>query len=261
VGLRALVVGGFTVGIALLVGAGRAAAQEPATPVTSDQVAAAIAEEGWYADPDSVGDREQLADVAERLARGAEPMGFALLDSEPAGSSTVYAEQVLDALPAQGEVVIRTVVVLSDADVGVVSDAWSDRAIDDALDETIDDLRADPTDGLEALADSLTSQPTGFSDDEDSGSGSGSSSTGWLVLGVLVVGGFAVASRVWSESGGDGFGDGLGDSDGNGYGSSWSRRRRSFARSSSRRRSSGGSSSRRRSSSSGSRRGRGGRRL
>jgi hypothetical protein len=187
-------------------------------------------------------------------------MGFALLADEPDGSSPAYAEDVLDALPAHGEYTIRTVVVLSDADVGVVSDTWGDDAIDGALDDTIDDLRADPTDGLEALADALAAQPSGFASGSDDGDGDGdggSDPTGLIVGGLVVLVGLSVGSRYLFDSA-DG---GTYDDDGDGS-SSWSRRR-SFRRSSfgsSRRRSSSGRSSRR-SSSSRSSRGRGGRRL
>ena len=261
VGGFGLVVGGFG-----LVVAAPAGAQTPTTGVTAPTppasgVAAAIAESGWYADGGAVGDREQLADVAERLSSEGHHLGFALLASEPPGDSTAFAEEVLDALPGLGEGTIRTVVVLSDADVGVVSDVWGDAAIDAALDDTIDDLRADPTDGLEALADALAARPTGTDDDDggtstdDDGSG-----TGWLVLGVVALVALSFGSRYLrgsGDAGADGY-DGTDDS-----GSSW--RRRSRYRSSSRRsfsssRRSGGRSGRR-SSSGGSRRGRGGRRL
>lgn len=253
----AVTVAGLTVGGAHPAAA--QAAQEPAAgqaPEPGD-VAAAIAEAGWYADGGAVGDREQLADVAERLSRQGEPMGFALVAAEPPGSSTAYAERVLDALIGRGERRIRTVVVLSDADVGVVSDVWSDAAIDQALDETLDDLRADPTDGLEALADALAAEPAGF-DGQDDGTDTSGPPVGLIVLGVCVLGGLALASRALSGTAGDGWeaGDDAGDS----YRrrSRW-RRSSSLYRSSSRRsRSSGGS---RRRSSGGSRRGRGGRRL
>lgn len=257
--MRRRILGTLTLGVVLTVGlaggAQQAAGQEPAggQPATVADVTAAIAEDGWYADPESVGDREQLDQVADRLSHQGEPMGFALLATEPAGSSPAFAEQVLDALPATR---IRTIVVLSDADVGVVSDRWSDQAIDDALDETIDDLRADPTDGLEALADALAAAPSGF-DDEDDSSDDGSTTTGMLVLVVLGLGGVALASHYFS---GSASGDTSDTGDGSSSWSSSRRRRSSFYRSSSsRRRSSGGGSSRR--SSGGSRRGRGGRRL
>jgi hypothetical protein len=259
----AVTVCGLTALVAL--GAHPASGQEPAAaraPEPGD-VATAIADAGWYADGEAVGDREQLADVAERLSRQGEPMGFALLAGEPPGSSTVYAERVLDALIGEGERRIRTVVVLSDADVGVVSDVWSDAAIDRALDETIGDLRADPIDGLEALADALASEPAGF-DEVDEGTDTDSSGlpVGLIVLGVVVLGGFALARWAMSGTAGDGTFDGDTGDD------SWQRRSRwrrssSFYRSSSSRsrsRLSGGS---RRRSSGGSRRsrGRGGRRL
>lgn len=261
--LKGMAALGLVVGVGF-VGAAPAGGQEPTfelTPPPGD-VAAAIVEDGWYADPESVGDREQLDQVAERLANQGEPMGFALLAEEPPGSSTAYAEDVLDALPSQPGQRVRTVVVLSDVDVGVVSDFWSDRAIGDALDETIDDLRADPTDGLEALADALAATPSGSDEDGSDTSDDSDPNTGLLVLGVVALGGVAVASRYWSSSTG---GDGLDDDYGNSYddgGSSWAstrrRRRSSFSRSRSSRSSSGGSSRR---SSGGSRRGRGGRRL
>jgi hypothetical protein len=222
------------------------------------EVAGAIGVEGWYADPGAVGDREQLAVVAERLGRRGEPMGFALLADEPAGSSTEFAEDVLDELAAQDDD-IQTVVVLSDVDVGVVSDVWSHDAIDAALDETIDDLRANPTDGLEALADALAAEPSGFDEDSDSGSSDDNGmDTGLIVLVVIVVGVVYLSRYLSDTEGGDAVEDGD-DSDG----SSWSRRRRSsFYRSSSRsHRSSSSTGSSRRSSSTSSHRGRGGRRL
>jgi hypothetical protein len=193
-------------------------------------------------------------------------MGFALLAAEPAGSSTTFAEKVLDTLPSHGELSIKTVVVLSDADVGVVSDTWSDDAIDGALDETIDDLRNDPTDGLEALADSLADQPSGFDDSSGSSDGGGGSGAAWIGFGVVALVAISVGSRYLSSGGELAGGEGDGDDGDSSWSSnsSWSsRRRRSFSSfSSSRRRSSSSRSSfRRSSSSSSSHRGRGGRRL
>jgi len=266
VGLAGAVLGG----VVLLAAGDPAAGQEPADdPVTVDDVATAIAADGWYADPDAVGDREQLAAVAERLGSGSEPMGFALLAEEPAGSSPAFAESVLDALAGHGAFTIDTVVVLSDADVGVVSDTWSDTAIDGALDETIDDLRANPTDGLEALADALADQPVGFGggiddfggSDTSDDSGDGSSNTGLIVGGIVLLVALTVASRHLSPTDGEGGGD-----DGDDNGSSWSRRRRSSgslfrSSSGSRHRSSSSSRSSSHRSSGSSSRGRGGRRL
>lgn len=225
---------------------------EPGGPVTVDAVAAAIAAEGWFADPASDVDTEQLGPLASRLSIGTDPIGFAVLATEPEGSSPAFAERVLDALPAQGERSIETVAVLSPNDVGVVSDAWDDRAIDDALDESIDALRADPVEGLAALGSALDDQATQAEDDQDGGG----PNTGLVVLGVVGVGGLIAASRLFPRSGGY--------DDGDSWGSSYSRRRRwsrpsSFGRSFGRSRSSGGGGGRR--SSGGRSRGRGGRRL
>ena len=206
------------------------------------------------ADPGAVGDREELDDVASGLRPNGEEIGFALLDAEPAGSSQAFAEQVVDDLPGHGEFVMRTVVVLSPEDVGVVSDTWDDEAIDAALDASIDDLRANPTDGLATFADVLGDQSTmdedgdAFEEEDD-----GSSFPVVAVLAIAGIGGLALISHFagWSSDGGEGDG-------GSSWGSSSYRRRRSFSSSGSRRRT--GSSSRR--SSGGSRRrGRGGRRL
>jgi hypothetical protein len=259
-----------------------ATAQAPEATGAPDpaQVATAISSTGWYADGGAVGDREQLADVASRLSNQGSPIGFALLAAEPPGSSTAYAEQVLDALdiadPSAGIYVpndIETVVVLSPADVGVVSDRWDDAAIDEALDATIDDLRADPTDGLEALAGALARHsPAGSTDAGGGGDPNGGGTDwglSWVVLFVLAIAAIGLMGRLiggTARPGGEGE---LENAWGGDSGSDWrarQRRRRLGSslfgrhRSSSgpRRSSSGGS---RRSSSGGSRRGRGGRRL
>jgi hypothetical protein len=230
-------------------------AVDEAGTVSADGVAAVIAEEGWYAHPDAVGDREQLAQVAARLADGSEPMGFALLADEPPGSSTAFAEAVLDSyFLVMGGMDVETVVVLSDEDVGVVSDVWGDEAVDVALDETIDQLRADPTDGLEALAGVLSEQPKyefGDDDGDGGGGGGGGGEPPWILIAVLFVGVVVGLNVLFPQT------EGEGDD-----GSSYRRRRyRSFSSSrssfGSRRSSSGGSSRR----SSGGSRGRGGRRL
>jgi hypothetical protein len=262
-----------------------ATAQAPeATEATESpgpaQVATAISSSGWYADGGAVGDREQLADVASRLSSQGSPIGFALLAAEPPGSSTAYAEQVLDALgtayTSAGIYVpndIETVVVLSPTDVGVVSDRWDDAAIDEALDATIEDLRADPTDGLEALAGALARHsPSGSSDADGAGDPHGGGTgwgLGWVVLIVLAIAAFSLMSRLIGGAAHQG-GEGEPDNGWSGHsGSDWRTRQRrrsvgsslfgrSRSSSGSRRSSSGGS---RRSSSGGSRRGRGGRRL
>jgi hypothetical protein len=265
-GWRTLILGAL---IAVTGAAAPAAAQAPGTapaaaPTTSgpgdtssdpvDLVAAAVAAEGWYADPGAVGDREELDRVASRLRPNGEEIGFALLDAEPPGSSQAFAEQVVDALAGNGEFLMRTVVVLSPADVGVVSDTWDDEAIDTALDEAIDELRANPTDGLATFADVLGRQSTMDEDgdalEEEDG---GSSFPTVLVLAIAGMGGLALLSHVagWSNSGGEG--------GGSSWGSSSYRRRRSFGGGTSRSR--GSSSSRRSSGGSSPRRGRGSRRL
>jgi hypothetical protein len=117
----------------LVMGTGQPAdAQEPAgiaAPAAAD-VAAAIAEVGWHADDESAGDREQLGAAAERLARERQQMGFALPGEEPAGVKHRLRRSVLDVLIGWGERSIRTVVVLSDADVGVVNELWRGGASD-----------------------------------------------------------------------------------------------------------------------------------
>jgi hypothetical protein len=284
--MRAIVVAGVVAAAGMGGPAGPAVGQEPSTtrPVGAvpsvGEVAAAIVDDGWYAHPEAVGDREQLDQIADRLSDGRFEIGFALLADEPPGSSTRFAEEVLDEVNLRGVVGypgrtttpaatagpgagastsvslydpplrIRTVVVLSDADVGVVSDLWGDDAIDAALDATIDQLRADPTDGLDALAEALADQPTGTGTDDDPDEGddySGAIVVGVVLLGLLV---FAQVIAASNSLAGDGGG---------------SSRRRRFNTFTSRPFSSGsrGGGSRRSGSggSRGSSRGRGGRRL
>jgi hypothetical protein len=177
------------------------------------------------------------------LSSGDDPIGVVVLATEPEGSSPAFSEEVLDRLPTYGGSELRTVVVLSPEDIGVTSDAWDDQAIDAALDESIDQLRADPVAGFEALAAALEDQETIAEEDD---------SSGFNPL-LLVAGGAGVAALVFGRrllpSGGGYAGDD----------SSYSRRRRWSSFSSRSRRSSSGSRSR--GSSGGSRRGRGGRRL
>lgn len=217
--------------------------------VTADAVAAAVAAEGWYADEASGVDRSALAALAHRLSAEDEPIGVAVLAAEPVGSSPVFAEQVLVALPSQGESAIETMAVLSPADVGVVSDVWADEAVDAAVDESIDALRSDPVTGLDRLADALADQEAA----DDQGSGGGS----FPVAIVAIVGGVIIAVVALGRRLSPGtFGSGSGSR----WGSSSSRRRswRRAGHSSSFRRSGGGGSRR---SSRRSSRGRGGRRL
>jgi hypothetical protein len=242
------------------------AGQEPAagTAPAADDVAQAVAAAGWFADVTAAVDSQELEALAGRLATQGDPIGFAVLAAAPEESSTVYAEDVLDALARHGELRIETVAVLSPEDVGVVSDTWDDEAIDAALDDVIDDLRSDPVEGLERLADALGRQPTmaeqDADEDDDGGGSSGGGSSAWIIL--LVLGGIAVAvvSRVFRGAAGDG---GYDDDRGSSYYDRRRWRRRSYGRSSlfSGSRRSGGTRSRRSSGGSRSRRGRGGRRL
>jgi len=292
--LTALVAFAFAGGAALLAPA--AGAQAPTTtttapgpPTTVDQarldaIADAIGAAGWFGDPVAGADTVAWSDVAAELGRQDAPIAFAVLDAEPPGDSTAYAEVVLDELPTHGASRYDTVIVLSPADVGVVSDDWGDSAIDGALDASLDELRADPVRGVTTLADDLADRPRmseggvdpgaddGFGsfgdgfDDEDEAADEPGFPTGWLVLGGLGITAVALYSRYASANGLTGDGDD-GDSSWSSSSSSSSyRRRRSLARRSTRsssrrstsRRSSSRSSSRPRRSSS---RGRGGRRL
>ncbi len=237
---------------------------QPASGVAlADDVAAAIAADGWFADRASTTDPAALAALAGELSSGSDPVGFALLAQEPDGSSTVYAEQVLDALPAHGELGVETVAVLSPEDVGVVSDTWDDAAIDAALDSAIDDLRADPVVGLETLTDALASQPTMAERDADDTSSDSTDDTGggvssaWLVLGVIGLIAAVVIGRLFPGRAGYGDDEGWDSSDYRRR-SRWRRTGRSSLFGGSRR---SGASRSRRSSGGSRRRGRGGRRL
>lgn len=243
-----------------LIGSEPVVGQESPTASTPEpgEVAQAIAADGWYAD--SPENREELADVATRLSARSEPIGFAILDAEPEGSSTAYAEDVLDELAPNGESRIDTVVVLSPADVGVVSDTWDEDAIDAALDDALDDLRSNPTDGLEALATALAREPTMTEQDSsESDDGDGGISAGWLVVIGIGVVALIAFGRIFPQLSGDSDGDWDDDWDSRSY--RRRRRLRGYSRSSLFSGSRRSSSTRTRRSSGRSRRGRGGRRL
>jgi len=282
--------------VVALTGAGgaRAAAQAPPPPAAVPDpaaVAAGIDAAGWYADEAAAGDRAQMAVVSSRLTAAHDQIGVAFLAVEPPGSSTAYADRVLNELERgrleNGIFVtspIETVVVLTPTDVGVASDHWDNTAIDRALDASVDDLGADRVGGLDALATALAVTPPP-SPGGDGRSSAGDDSSGGAVSLVLVVAvtlgivlvGLVVRAMREDGMGADSPSSVLDDGDDGDDRSSWTRRqrmRRLASRSSwspsrrtptpSRRSSSSSSSSsssRRSSSGGGSLRGHGGRHL
>ncbi len=212
------------------------------------RAADAIAVNGYFQSPSAEVDGNALA----AMASGHQGFGFVVLSDEPIDASIELADDVLDAAQSRAPLV-HTVVVVSPADYGAVSERYSDEAIDAAFEDVVDTLRTDRVAGLDAFADRVPAAGPSLADERADDNDDGRSfPIGWVLLLVAVIGGSFLLKSLGLGSSGDGY------SDGDGYDSGPSSRRSSCSsrRSFSSRRSSSSSASRR--SSSSGRRGRGG---
>lgn len=156
----------------------------PALAQDADTVAAELEQFGLYVDP---GLNRDISDLSEDVAR-ARNAGYqfyvVLLDDDPIGGATTFADSLLNRLG------VGTVLVLSASDEGMVSNEISQDEIEDALDRGFEGSASGGDEGyVSGVVDSLTGTETPIEPVSSSGSGSG------LLILVAVVGGLVLL--VW----------------------------------------------------------------
>ncbi|HUU61868.1 MAG TPA: DUF6676 family protein [Acidimicrobiia bacterium] len=159
----------------------------PAAAQTPDQVAAEVADRGYWIDPALPADDARISSAVAAAGNAGVRLFVVLLDEDPAGGATTFADAVLDRI---GD---GTVLVLSATSEGMASLDFDQDQIEAALDAGYGAGGGD-VGYLDAVVASLTGTPVGPGDGGEATGGG--SKTGLIVL-LLVVGGL-VLLVVWA---------------------------------------------------------------
>ncbi len=172
-----------------------------------------------------------LEDDRVHVVRGAEideQAVAAALDDDPGvavvftGAAPATGEQGLaDAVVDDLDDPVHTVLVRSREGVAAASTRYSDSQLDGAIDRAFDELRESPVIGAEAFASALPFTGAGSDGDDDGGSGGGLPIR-WVVIAMVLVGGFVIQLERRRSSGGGSWGDGATWGDGTSRRRSWS---------------------------------------
>jgi hypothetical protein len=150
----------------------------PAIAQDADSVATELEQFGFYVDSGLDRNESEISDDVARARNAGFLFYVALLDEDPAGGATTFADSLLNRLG------VGTVLVLSASDEGMVSNELSQDEIETALDRGFAGSESGGDEGyVSGVVDSITGAqaPT----DTVSGSGSGS---GLLILVAVVAG-------------------------------------------------------------------------
>lgn len=159
----------------------------PAAAQTPDEVATEVADRGYWIDPSLPAEDAAISAAVAAAGNAGVRLFVVLLDEDPAGGATTFADAVLDRI---GD---GTVLVLSDTAEGMVSLDFDQDEIEAALDAGYDAGGGD-VGYVNAVVASLAGTPVDpGTGDEASGGGS---KTGLIVL-LVVVGGLVLAV-IWA---------------------------------------------------------------
>lgn len=157
----------------------------PALAQDADSVAAELEQFGFYVESGLDRNVSELSDDVARARNAGFLFYVVLLDEDPAGGATTFADSLLNRLG------VGTILVLSASDEGMVSNELSQDEIETALDRGFAGSESGGDEGyVSAVVDSITGT-TQTPTEPSSGSGSGS---GLLIL-VAIVGGLVLL--VW----------------------------------------------------------------
>lgn len=158
----------------------------PAFAQDANTVAAELEQFGFYVEPGLDRDRSRLSDEVARARNAGFLFYVVLLDDDPVGGATTFADSLLNRLG------VGTILVLSAGGEGMVSNEITQGEIETALDRGFSGSASGGDEGyVSGVVDSLTGAQTPTTPDSGSGSGSGS---GLLIL-VAIVGGLVLL--VW----------------------------------------------------------------
>ncbi len=163
----------------------------PAAAQTPDEVASEVADRGYWIDPSLPADEDDISAAVAAAGNAGVRLFVVLLDEDPAGGATTFADAVLDRI---GD---GTVLVLSDSAEGMVSLDFDRDQIEAALDAGYDAGGGD-VGYVNAVIGSLTGTPVdpGNGDGTGGEASGGGSKTGLIVL--LVVMGGLVLLVIWA---------------------------------------------------------------
>ena len=189
--LAALVLATLLFAVLALLGQGDDAAAQTLDDLTLDELASELADQGYAIEPGASVDEAALADaVADTRNGGTRLMVAVLADPQPAGATTA-ADALLD------RVNDGTVLVVTPDEIGYSSTEYDGGALDDAADAALDAFSSGTAAGVAQFAQTLTGADSGGFDGsgatEDSGAFGGVGLGPLLVIGLLAIGGVALA--------------------------------------------------------------------
>jgi type II secretory pathway pseudopilin PulG len=144
-----------------------------------DEVAQALADQGYHVDPGEAVDESALAELVAETRRDGYRMMFAVLGGAPPGGAVTFADAVLDRVGS------GTVVVLTPDELGYSSVEFDSDQLNEAADDSLSAFGRDPVEGFRAFADSAI--PGGVSGaDAESGESGGGGGGGLVILLVIL---------------------------------------------------------------------------
>ena len=162
----------------------------PAAAQTPDEVASEVADRGYWIDPSLPADEDDISAAVAAAGNAGVRLFVVLLDEDPAGGATTFADAVLDRI---GD---GTVLVLSDSAEGMVSLDFDRDQIEAALDAGYDAGGGD-VGYVNAVIGSLTGTPVGPGNGDGDGEASGGGSKTGLIVLLVVMGGL-VLLVIWA---------------------------------------------------------------
>ena len=141
--------------LAVLIGMLVFIAGVPAWAAEPDEAAESVDFRGYYIEDGAPVEFDELESVADEFA--ARGFGFVALDEDPSGGADLFADQVRQMTDA------TTIIVVSDGEIGYVSDAFNDDQLDAAADEAIDLFDRSYAQGFERFASALVGVPVATS--------------------------------------------------------------------------------------------------
>jgi hypothetical protein len=162
----------------------------PAVAQTPDQVATEVADRGYWIDPALPADDARISAAVAAAGNAGVRLFVVLLDEDPAGGATTFADAVLDRI---GD---GTVLVLSGTSEGMVSLNFDQDQIEAALDAGYGAGGGD-VGYVNAVVASLTGTSVDSGDGTDGGEATGGGSKTGLIVLLVVVGGL-VLLVVWA---------------------------------------------------------------
>ncbi len=155
------------------------------------EVAATLEAQGFFVEAGSGADPEAVENAVTEARFAGGDLSIAVLATEPSGGAPVFADNTLDAMGGTGTVFVVAPETVAWASQG---DVYSREQLDAATDASLDG--ATDTEVVELFVSTLIDRPVGGAEP----GGGGGLPWGWIILGVIVLGGVFIFWRASRSS-------------------------------------------------------------